>query len=346
LFLGRIVSERFIGQRPEAHIFIGPWKGKMVSVSQRFVPHFAGVLASALVLLLALPASAQTARDREEAANAYDRGVSAFLSEDFAAASHWFETANRLAPSPAALIQAIRSNERAGNDRRAASMALHLADAYPDETNAIAATEEIRSSGMSRYYLVTVRCDATCAIAVDGALTAHNRFFIDPNTPVTVSAEFPGGTLTEEVTGLSGGSGEVAFVAPPPPPEPVAEETRSPGTVVAAQGEGDSGMGPGVFYTGLGLTVASGAVLAWSGANTLKGVDAYEASPTEERLSAGQSKELRTNILIGVTGGLAAATALIAVFTDFSGDDEDSQGIQPTVGLSTNGLVAGMEGSF
>ncbi len=289
-------------------------------------------------------AAQPSAQDRENAADAYDRGVSAFLSEDYAAAAHWFETANRLAPSAAALVQAIRSHDRAGNDMRAATLALRLVDNFPDEEQAVGVAEDIIEEASGRYFLVTVRCSETCAIDVNGALEGHNRFFIEPGRRVTVTAEFPGGRLSEQVGGAAGGSQEVAFTAPPPPPEPPpgAEPIASAagGSAVA---EDDGGISRAVFWTALGLTAAVGGVLTWSGIDTRSGVDAYEANPTPAALAAGQDKELRTNILIGVTGGLAATTAILAIFTDWGDDD---QGTRASVGLSPGGAMMGLEGHF
>ncbi len=307
------------------------------------------VVLGAALLLPAAAVQAQraepTARERSEAADAYDRGVSAFLSENYAAAAHWFETANRLAPSAAALMQAIRANDRAGNEMRSASLALRLSDDYPEEEQAIRATRQILADAQSRYFLVVVNCNEECAIEVNGALEEHNRFFVEPGRRVTVTAEFPGGRLTEEVGGEAGASDEVSFTAPPPPPDQP-EPARGGGGGGAA--EDDGGLSPGLFWTGVAATGAAGAGLVVAGSMARAGVDEYEADPTPERLEAGQRKERWTNALIGVTGGFAAATAVIAIFTDFGGDDEgeDSQAIAPMVSPTPGGIVIGAEGRF
>jgi hypothetical protein len=282
-----------------------------------------------------------TARDRSEAADAYDRGVSAFLSENYGAAAHWFETANRLAPSPAALMQAIRANDRAGNELRSATLALRLADEYPDEAQAIRATRQILADAGTRYYLVTVNCSEECAIEVNGALEEHNRFFVEPNRDVSITAEFPGGRLSEEVSGEAGDTGEVAFTAPPPPPEAPAVAATG-----GSSGDGD-GLSRGLFWTGAGLTGGATIGLVTAGSLALAGVDEYEANPSSDALEAGQRKERWTNAMIGVTSGLAAATAIIAIFTDWAGDDDgDGQGVAPTVGLTRDGISIGAEGRF
>ncbi len=75
------------------------------------------------------PASAQpTADERARAADAYDLGVSAFRARDYATAARWFETANRLYPSSAAVVQAVRAYRNVRDVLRAGSLALRLED--------------------------------------------------------------------------------------------------------------------------------------------------------------------------------------------------------------------------
>lgn len=86
---------------------------------------------------------------------------------------------------------------------------------------------------------------------------------------------------------------------------------------------------PAPFVVSLILTAGSGATAIWSGVDTIN-------NPGEERVKeecAGkgpecpayqeaQSNELRTNILIGTTAGLAALTVVFAIVTDWGGGDE------------------------
>ncbi len=85
----------------------------------------------------------------------------------------------------------------------------------------------------------------------------------------------------------------------------------------------------------------------WSGLNTTAGVDEYEANPTQEALDEGRAKERRTNILIGVTAGLAVTTVVLALLTDF-GSASDDAGPPTTLALTPlpNGAAAVLSGSF
>ena len=68
----------------------------------------------------------------------------------------------------------------------------------------------------------------------------------------------------------------------------------------------------------------------------------------------GQDLERRTNILIGVTAGMAALTLVSALLTDWSGSDDDetdgeeddSQDITASVGLGPNGGMFALQGTF
>lgn len=282
-------------------------------------------LACLLVATLVQPApcAAQaaepTAEERQAAADAYDRGTRAYLAEDFARAAQWFETAHRMAPASAALVQAVRSYERAGETRRAATLALRLAALYPDDAGAAQQAERTLASA-SEFVLVNVVCETSCSVELDGTLMEHPSFYVDPSSAHEVRATFETGPVTQSFdAGDAGSTRSLDFSAPeaqvvvdePPPPE-------------TTPSEGSGGLSPAVAITGLVLTAGAGGVLIWSGVDALDGVPAYEAMPTDERLAEGQTRELRTNILIGVTAGLGAATVILMVFTDWDGDGESS----------------------
>ena len=74
-----------------------------------------------------------------------------------------------------------------------------------------------------------------------------------------------------------------------------------------------------VFWSALGAPAVSGAVLIWSGLDTLAARDAYVLAPNEAAYNDGLGLQTRTNVLIATTATLAAATALVAVFTEWSG---------------------------
>ncbi|MEM1029182.1 MAG: hypothetical protein AAGN82_02480 [Myxococcota bacterium] len=91
-------------------------------------------------------------------------------------------------------------------------------------------------------------------------------------------------------------------------------------------GAPDEGLHVGWFIGGAAVTAILGGVTLWSGLDTLSARDDYEAAPTQAGFEDGQSRERRTNGLIGATVGAAVITGLVAVFTDWSpGGDEDGE---------------------
>jgi len=92
-----------------------------------------------------------------------------------------------------------------------------------------------------------------------------------------------------------------------------------------AGGPGDTGtthkpgLSPWFFVGGAIATAGLGAATIWSGLDVLSAHDEYKKNPTSEAYNDGRSKELRTNVLIGATSVVGAATAVIAIFTDWGG---------------------------
>ena len=305
-------------------------------------------------------ASAQDAQQRQGAADAYDRGSAAFLAEDYAAAGRWFETANRLAPAAPALLQAIRAHSRAGDDVRAGTLALRLMDTYEGEA-AVEARGLVRELSPS-LLRVDVVC-SECAVQVDGSVALHDSFFVSPDEDHNVVLGFSTGDVERTVTGAAGERLPVTASAPiAMPNQRIEDDGNGSGNAFergssSAEAEASGGgVSPALFVTSLVLTLGSAAALAWSGIDTKNDAAVYERVVREENLvrarellAAGQKEELRTNILIGVTSGLAVLTIVFAIVTDWEGDeDEDptSVTLRPTLGGGVNHGSLGLQGSF
>jgi hypothetical protein len=65
-------------------------------------------------------------------------------------------------------------------------------------------------------------------------------------------------------------------------------------------------------------------------------------------LDEGRQEERRTNILIGVTAGMAVSTAVLGVFTDWKGESRErsAKRIEASVGVARNGGALTLKGSF
>jgi hypothetical protein len=162
------------------------------------------------------------------------------------------------------------------------------------------------------------------------------------------------GASTTTDTGAAGDRGRGALAAGGTAGDargstPGGEAERPPGfgSVGPVPGEGlvrpppsRGGIPPAVFVTSLVLTAGAGGVLVWSGLDTNAGVPAYMSAAArgdlpvaQQLLTEGQGKELRTNILIGVTAGLGAVTVATAVATRWGGPRvERPVAVVPVVG--------------
>lgn len=307
------------------------------------------------VLLTHGMAHAQSAQDQAAAAEAYDRATAAYVSRDYERAGALFETAHRLAPAAAALTQAVRAHQRAGNTLRAASLALQLQDLYPDDTAGQRAARGALRSARGTYLQVDVECDG-CTVQVDGGLVSHQSFFVEAGTPHTIVAGFDTGELSETVQGEGGETETLRFEAPDPPPEPleppadpgdpVVNVPSEPDPPVETQPAASGGIPLYVSLIGVGVTAALAGVLVWSGIDTLDGVPAYEANPTAEALADGRSREERTNWLIAATAVAGVATAVLFIFTDFDGEESDEPGVEAMIDLGPTGGAVGIRGRY
>ncbi len=338
-------------------------------------------------------AEAQGTRERQAAAEAFDRGTTAYLAEDFGTAARWFEMANNLAPAAPALLQAIRAYQRAGNDLRAATLALRLVERFPDAGTSVDQAQQALDEVRGRFFLVEVACDEECAVELDGTLQAHPSFFLQPDQTHRVGASFANGNVYEEVSGAAGEQRTVRLAAPVEragqsstqaeptsedlpqmesawtrraPPEAGAPDRGAPERAAFDRGvsdESDGGIHPAGFLTTLALTLGAAGALVWSGMDTLSARDAYEAVAAQERrdgaltfpeartlLDEGRTKELRTNVLIGATAGLAVLTVVLAIVTDWGSTDDDASAsgasLRPTLAIESHGAGLGIGGTF
>lgn len=336
-----------------------------------------GAVVAALIGALVAPLRAQaqddaagpndaepSAQQRQAAAEAYDRGTAAYLARDYAAAARWFETAHRMAPAAPALLQAVRAHQRAGDALRASNLALRLQAQYGDERQAMRVAGPLVEAAVRAYVRVDVSC-ALCTVDLDGTLLEWPSFFVEADVDHAVGAHFQTGDAAPQTArGAPGQVLTLSFDAPPPPePTTTAGPRGWPAAALRrrpdddAQGPDDeapsrgapqrdaSGLHPAVTLVAAGATVVAGGLLIWSGLDTTAGVPAYEANPTQEALEAGQQKELRTNVLVGVTALLGVTAGVLALFTDWDGRD-DAPPVEAGVAPTAGGAVGVIQGRF
>ena len=310
----------------------------------------------------------------QAAAEAFDRGRDAYKAGRFPEAAEQFERADANAPSATALELAIKSRDKAGDLDRAATLALLAVELYAsevqsEETGLGKIAPPLLERARKELYELDVQCSEPCQL-VDGKKLVHGEpvsqraIFLSAGEHDLVAGWSEGRTQAKSVTASAGASGEVAFEAPPVPagePQTTPDaEAQKPAEAPVDEGpKKPGGWSPTVFFVGAGLTVASAGVTIWSGIDT-------KNNPGPERVKnecaagdtncslykEGRSKQLRTNILIGVTGALAVGTGLIgAIAIDWGGKSGDasarvpSRKIIPMAGWA-HGPKVGVRGTF
>jgi hypothetical protein len=291
-----------------------------------------------------------------QAAEEFDEAVRLYKAKDFAAAAAHFEAADGAVPSPKALRLAIRSRTEAGQLARAATLAAYAIDRYPAETETADTARETLAKHRAALHEVKVSCQSLCILAVQvpgdpprsvhGAANTRWTVYLEPGESV-ISGSFVGDLPAgqETVLAKAGGSSSLRFdagdgaprPAPPaaPPPSPAASG-EAPAEAPPSDEVDDGGLPPWVFLGGAVLTAGAAGVTIWSGIDTMNdpGEDGVRAGCAGQGTECalyqdGLAKETRTNVLIGVTAGLGAATLVLALLTDWDGDADAA----PEVGL-------------
>jgi len=292
-----------------------------------------GLLAVLLLGGIARPAAAQDNASAPSpaqvrvAAEAFDLGRQSYKDGRYTEAAEQFERADSNAPSSTALELAIRARDKAGDLDRAGTLASLALLLYPDDENIGKIAPDVISRAGASSFELTVTCTEPCEIA-DGQQTVHGNaarrrtLFLSAGQH-SLRAGYAGGkTESKSVEAAAGGSGTLEFSGPAAedvpvpvaPPEPKEEPAPPP-----EEAPKSSGLPPTVVWVGAGATAVAGGVTIWSGLDTVNnpGADKVKAECAKGDTNCalykeGRSKQARTNILLGVTGGLALATGLIA----------------------------------
>ncbi|HEX8790828.1 MAG TPA: hypothetical protein VF765_07735 [Polyangiaceae bacterium] len=284
----------------------------------------------------AMPADAW-ADAATEAHEAYDRGTRAYRKGDYATAAREYAAADALSPSPVALQAALDAAVLADDPVIGVEL-IDRAKGSP-RTNALALSILTAQRKFARRTgRIHVACGGagSCIASVDGAA-------VDPAKPVvvrvgahTVIVESGGAATTKDVTV---GPDEVIEVAPAPgagagtatatapataaaPASAPATETAAAPAAAAGRGEGARGISPIWFWVGLGATGIAGTATIVSGIDTANQHSSFashctggnHAGDCDTRASNGSSAQTRTNVLLGVTAGLAVLTTATVFF--------------------------------
>ena len=270
-------------------------------------------IASLVVAGLVTQAHLATAQERDPAeaaaATAFEEGRKAFLAGDYAGAARAFERAYESKPHHDPLWNAARARHKTGETARAANLyARYLDEApadAPDRDRATAALTGLRST-LGRLEIDTA--EGIGNVRVDGAPPTRREHFVDPGEH-RVEAE---GAAQKILKVAAGESVHVTLareepLVVQPLPLPIEERRFS--------------IPWPVFAAGAVLTAAGTAATIWSGLDTVAQKERFDETGTQEDLDEGRSRRTRTNVILGVTIGLAVLTTASAFFVDWGGRD-------------------------
>lgn len=316
-----------------------------------------------LAVGLALCSSVPTARARPglvageldaatkaKAAKKFRAGEKAFKRHDYVAAAEAFEEAYSIAPHPAALFNAATAYQKAGQLTRAANLcARYLRDAPADDSRREKANALIGEL-TPKVGRIEIEDRGAMDVTIDGRAPEIDVTYVDPGDHV-VNGRFGDKIVQREISVVAGSVVRVALEPPKPPPaagpneEPDFDTDRDPGKDEKPKDE--KPLSPTLFYVGLGATVVLGGVAVWSGLDTNKARDDYDANPTQSGLDDGQAKQSRTNLLLGATAAVGATTAVIGLFfTNFSGSKREAAPAPEELGVLLGPGFVGARGRF
>ena len=300
--------------------------------------------------------------DRAAAAREFAEGQRAFAAGDYRLAAEQFEAAYKHKPHHSSLWNAARARQRAGDIARAANLyARYLREAPPnarDRNNAQSSLRQLASK-LGQLEITAVGLEE---VRVDREPADGRIVYVNPGAHV-VEAKVPKSdrAVTQPTSVDAGQTVSVALVAPATPTESTANGNAGGSTATTPQATttpppssgggtetpplpkkgGGRPLPPVVVYVGAGLTVVSAGLSVVSGLDVLNQKSTFDKDQSQANLDAGKSKQLRTNILLGVTAGLAVLTGVCAIWlVDWRGGSRR----QVQVGLGFENVA--LRGSF
>ena len=293
---------------------------------------------------------APSAERIKSAAAEYDAGRRAFTDGKFEDAAIHFENAYHDAPNAQTLRNAIRARKQANQLARAATLAVIAQQSYSDDEPTQQIVKETLAEAGPKLFKLSVTCDQDCGVAADGRVVSiedAKRFtvFLQPG-PHSVVVSWTGDrSKSLDVKAREGQALEQSFVAPPMPV--VRNPNGNVGGGTLTEQPSNKPFGPAVFITLASLTAVSGGILIWSGVDTINnpGVDAVRQACASNQPNCqtlyqqGLDSQTRTNVLIGVTGGLGLLTFVSIFLTQWSHPQKEAPKVEAVVGFGTVGLA-------
>lgn len=283
------------------------------------------VLVCALTAQVALApfgsASAQDSDAKARAAQHFKSAERAYDQKRFSLAAREFEAANQLVPHPAAQFNAARAHAEASEWVQAAEW---FESYLQEHAGRSAERDQIASEFLADLKLKLGRLE------VEGQLEPGDRLSLEgeaikPGWRYLLPGDYVLVLVRgeqEQVKEFRIAAGEQQRISIEEMGEPAGEESAPE----VLQGESAGGLAPGWFYGGLGLTAVFGLATVWSGLDTNATRSDYDESPSPELWESGESKQSRTNFLLGATVVTAVASAALGLWlVDWGGSGAERQ---------------------
>jgi hypothetical protein len=317
------------------------------------------------------------------AAHEHDLGYRAYVAKQYDEAATHFENAFFAAPNPFELRYAIRARKAAHELARAATLAALGERKFADDATTTKLSEETITEARPTVLEVQIESPEGFSVAIDDKVVVAEkaksvRLFTSPGRHELLVSWADDRNRRTAVEGKEGASQTLFLEAPPatpaspPPPPSTATVTPlppppplpppAPTAVVASPAppppHSSRPFTPTAFVALAGLTVLGAGATAWSGLDTE--ANPGQAAVRRECMGVGDScsvyreglaAQLRTNVLLAVTGVFAASAAVVGVFfTDWSPNDRSPRAgavqnryvLEPYVGPAS----AGLRGTF
>jgi len=256
-------------------------------------------------------ASGQTADDKR-AARAFTEGQQAYEAGDYRRAAGLFETAYAAKPHHSALWNAARSWQKAGEDLTAVNLLeRYLHDAPTDAPNRAEANAALAAI-TKRVGRIQIQILSVTDAKLDNGATSEGLAYVAPGEHVLTATDGTNPPVRKVVAVKAGEIVSVTLEPTPPPPPP------PPPVVIQAAPK--RGVSPWFVIGGGALTAAAGGLTVIFGLDTVEKRNGFLANKTQGNLDLGYDAQLRTNVALGATIGLALITTAIAIFlVDWSG---------------------------
>lgn len=275
----------------------------------------------AVVFMVSTAVANPDAERIEKAGALYEKGRRAHDAGEHEDAARAFADADALVPDAAALeaaLVAVLKTQRAALGMELAERSKRV----PNNKTVAKLAERTRAKFREAAGRIMVTCDA-CVVLIDAVPQKRGESaWVSVGEHEVVIRD--GDAQEKRTVRVEAGAVVTILPIPPgerPPPNP-AENEPSPKPTPKDDDQAKAGPTTAWFWIAFAATAAVGVGAGISAIDTASKHAEFEEEPTDERAVEGEAAQTRTNVLLGVTGGLAVVTAVVGLFiVDWNRDD-------------------------